>query len=391
MITDVYFPRINGVSTSIETFRSEMIELGHQVVLMAPEYPASLNDDEDIIRIPSRYLMFDKEDRMLKPAAALQLVDKLRQHDFDIIHIQTPFIAHYLGIKFSRELKLPVIETYHTYFEEYLFHYVPFLPKSVLRFLARRFTAKQCNHVDHVIVPSSAMHAKLQNYKVKTDISVLPTGLRADRFRQLDPSVFMDAYGIDSTRPRLVHVGRIAHEKNIDFLIDVLLEVKAEIPDVLMIIAGEGPALKYIKAYAHDQGLDNNIKFVGYLDRKNLLLCCYRSAQAFVFSSKTETQGLVLLESMAQGVPVVSTAFMGTRDILESERGALVAEDDVYHFAAQVVEILKNRDLQATLANEACKYAGEWNSTTMAIRQLDLYLAVIDSHQYASKLVSDPA
>lgn len=380
MLTDVFFPRINGVSTSIETFRKELISLGHQVTLLAPEYPVKIEDDKDIIRIPSRYLIFDKEDRILKTRKALKFLDEFKAHEFDLIHIQTPFLAHYLGIKFSKLLNIPVIETYHTYFEEYLFHYLPLIPKSYLRYLARRFTSVQCNDVDHVIVPSLAMKEKLQEYDVTADTTILPTGLTTDRFNQGNPGAFMKALNIDENRPRLVHVGRIAHEKNINFIIDVLAKVKQTINNVLLIIAGEGPALKHIKSYSKKLGLSDNIKFVGYLDRNKQLLSCYQSAHAFLFSSKTETQGLVLLEAMAAGTPVVSTAIMGTKDILAPEKGGLVAEDDIEDFSNKVIKILSDTALQNRLAKEARQYAREWCASSMAAKQLDLYRHIVATH-----------
>src|SRR5262245_50157904 len=125
MISDVYFPRINGVSTSIQTFRRGLHAAGHETLLIAPEYPAGHADERDIIRIPSRYLPRDPEDRMMKGGAIRALLPRLEREGFDLVHIQTPFVAHYLGVSLARSLRVPVIESYHTYFEEYLHHYVP--------------------------------------------------------------------------------------------------------------------------------------------------------------------------------------------------------------------------------------------------------------------------
>ncbi len=381
MISDVYFPRINGVSTSIETFRKELIKLGHQVTLLVPSYPIKIEDDSDILRIPSRYLIFDHEDRMLKPFAVLKRLDEFKQANYDIIHIQTPFIAHYLGSKLAQQLGIPCIETYHTYFEEYLFHYLPLIPKNALRYLARKFTSTQCNHVDRVIVPSTAMREKLIEYRVTVPIQVLPTGIDIDKFKCTDADDFMHQHNIDRNRPRLVHVGRIAHEKNIEFLIDVLKRVKQNIPDILLIVAGEGPALKHIKAYVKKLSLEDNIIFIGYLDRNTQLLSCYCSGEIFLFSSKTETQGLVLLEAMSLGVPVVSTAIMGTKDILHAQQGALVSPDDVEQFAERVSLLISDEALRQQLSYEANSYAHEWSAKTMAEKQLDFYDDVILAYQ----------
>ena len=140
MISDVYFPRINGVSTSIATFRGSLAALGHASVLIAPDYLAPAGDDAGIVRISSRYLFLVPEDRISKAGEILSRENQLRNHRFDLLHIQTPFIAHHVGVKLARRLGITAIETYHTYFEEYLYHYAPFLPKLLLKSMALSLT-----------------------------------------------------------------------------------------------------------------------------------------------------------------------------------------------------------------------------------------------------------
>ena len=298
MVSDVYFPRINGVSTSIQTFKRELEQLGHRVVVIAPEYPQQYAFENDVIRIPSRRVFMDPEDRMLKKRLAIKLLDQLKQYEFDLIHIQTPFVAHYLGRTLAKHLKLPLVVSYHTFFEEYLFHYFPFLPKNFMRLLARRFSTTQCNQVDGVVVPSSAMASGLTRYGVKRRMEILPTGIQMEHLHRdsTGADAFRQQLGIAKSRPCLVHVGRIAHEKNIEFLIHVIHRVQQQIPALAVIIAGEGPALSAIKSLVSRLGLENTVYFVGYLDRNSSLQHCYCAADAFIFASRTETQGLVLLE-----------------------------------------------------------------------------------------------
>jgi 1,2-diacylglycerol 3-alpha-glucosyltransferase len=376
MISDVYFPRINGVSTSIMTFRREFQASGHEVTLIAPDYGHGDEPDENIIRVPSRYVVVDPEDRMLRAGHVLRLTDDLRARRFDVLHIQTPFIAHYTGLKLAKRLGVPRIESYHTFFEEYLYNYISFLPKAWLRFAARRFSAAQCNDVDALVVPSSAMRDVLRRYGVRTRAEVIPTGIELTRFRNGNGAAFRQRYKIAPDRPTLVHVGRIAHEKNIDFLLRVLARIVKRLPQALLIIAGEGPALRHLRRLAAELGLRDNILFVGYLSRDAGLLDCYCAGDAFVFASRTETQGLVLLEAMALGVPVVSTAVMGTRDILAPAKGALVAEEDEEDFATKALMLLGDRELRARLSREAHDYARAWSAEALASRMLDFYQEV---------------
>jgi len=219
MISDVYFPRINGVSTSIQTFRRGLHAAGHETILIAPEYPGAAPDTEpDILRVPSRGVPRDPEDRAMKLGAIRALRPQLEKLEPDLVHIQTPFIAHYQGTALARALRVPVIETYHTYFEEYLHHYVPLLPRAVMRFVARRFTVSQCNVLDSLVVPSRAMEQALLDYGVQCPMHIIPTGMEMERFAGGDGQRFRAQLGIAPGQPVLVHVGRIAHEKNIDFL-----------------------------------------------------------------------------------------------------------------------------------------------------------------------------
>lgn len=377
MISDVYFPRINGVSTSIQTFRRSLHAAGHETVLIAPEYPAPWAGPEEgeIIRIPSRYLPRDPEDRLMKVDAIRALRPQLERRGFDIVHVQTPFVAHYQGVSLARSLGVPVVETYHTYFEEYLYHYVPLLPRSVLRFLARRFTVSQCNALDALVVPSRAMQQALEDYGVRCPMQIIPTGMEMSRFVGGDGRRFRARMDIEPQRPTLVHVGRIAHEKNIDFLFRVLRRVLQRVPDAMLIVAGEGPALAHCKSYVDALRLGRNVRFVGYLSRDSALLDCYRAGDLFVFSSRTETQGLVLLEAMALGVPVVATAYMGTADIVQPQRGAALAPDDESGFADVVTDLLRDPQRRAAMSLEARAYAATWSADAMAQRLADFYQA----------------
>ena len=381
MISDVYFPRVNGVSTSIQTFRSDLLAQGHRCVLVAPDYPAGRADDgEAMIRIHSRGVPRDPEDRLFSRSRLLALTEQLRRERFDLVHLQTPFVAHYAGVELARRLALPVVESYHTYFEHYLHHYVPALSPRLLRSLARRFTVSQCHQVDAVISPSRQMADALAAYGVTTSIEVLPTGLPAERFAAGDGARFRSRHGIPARRPMALFLGRVAHEKNIDFLLRMLVELRSRVADVLLVIAGEGPAEAHCRTLVESLGLASNVLFVGYLDRRGGLGDCYRAADVFVFASRTETQGLVLLEAMAQGTPVVSTAVMGTVDVLAGAGGAIVAPEDETAIADAVATVLSDPLRRAGLSALALQDARRWSSRGMAERLVALYGAVLERH-----------
>jgi glycosyltransferase involved in cell wall biosynthesis len=377
MLSDVYFPRVNGVSTSIKTFRRCLTDLSHEVFLIAPAYGPHDEKDERLFRIPSRYLLIDPEDRILRKKEVLRLQNTLAELAIDIVHIQTPFIAHYSGLKLARLLDVPCVETYHTHFEEYLYHYLPLLPKSIVRTVTRWFTRQQCSEVDALIVPSQAMLEVAKEYRVNTPIEIIPTGIEERFFNGCDKTHFRTQHGIGEDRPVLMHIGRVAHEKNIGFLLEVLALVRQTIPDVLLVIAGQGPALGALKKQGKTQNLQHNLLFVGYQEREKALLDCYCAGDVFVFASRTETQGLVLLEAMALGVPVVSTAMMGTKDILQPGKGALIAQEEPNDFAGKVIELLRNPQLREQLAQEGRAYGRSWSPQTMARKMVSCYQNVL--------------
>jgi 1,2-diacylglycerol 3-alpha-glucosyltransferase len=376
MISDVYFPRVNGVSTSIQTFRADLEALGVPSDLIAPEYPGGGNE-EAVLRVPSRYLFFDPEDRFMKRRAILAMARSFRGR-YDLVHIHTPFVAHSAGLRLAQKLGVPTVESYHTFFEEYFHLYLPVLPKPMLRSIAARVSRRQCNAVDSVVVPTAVIRDVLQDYGVTRPINVIPTGLNLASLEGGDGARFRAEFHIPADRPVMLTVGRVAMEKNIDFLIDVLARVRRDLPSVLFIIAGEGPALKAHRQRVEREGLTDNVLFVGYLDRRRGLLDCYAAANVFVFASRTETQGLVLLESMALGTPVISTAVLGTREVLDGARGVIAVRENLTEFSAAVTGLLRDPGRQAAMGAEARGCAAQWSSRAMAERLTQLYAGLGD-------------
>ena len=333
-------------------------------------------------------MVLDPEDRMMRARAVFRRLDTLARQRFDIIHIQTPFVAHHVGVRLSRRLNIPRVESYHTFFEEYLYHYVPVLPRSLLRAAARLFSRRQCNDLHGLVVPSQAMHGVLTQYGITAATRIIPTGLEQELHWAGDGAAFRVRHHIPPQRPTLVHVGRVAFEKNIDFLLRVVRELKRSHPDILLIIAGEGPAERHLRRLGQRLGLTDNVLFVGYLSRQGALADCYRAGDAFVFASRTETQGLVLLEAMSLGVPVVSTAIMGTRDILLGGQGALVAEENVMDFASKVRRLLDDADLRQRLGEQGREYAHQWTAEGPAQALLAFYEEMITGRATLSMSLS---
>jgi glycosyltransferase involved in cell wall biosynthesis len=389
MISDVYFPRINGVSTSIQTFRSALAGLGVRVTVVAPDYPGTdiaADASAGVVRLPARAVPLDPEDRLMHWRPLANLNGRLAStvpprdaasHNFDVVHIQTPFAAHYAGLRLARARGIPCVATYHTHFEEYLFHYIRFLPRSALRTAARGLARHQCNALDAIVVPSQPMAATLLDYGVDTPLHVIPTGLPESQFQRGDRKRFREAWAIAPERKLALFVGRAAFEKNIGFLLEMTALARRQQPHLMLVIAGEGPALPALRRQAAELRIEDHVRFVGYLPRDGGLRDCYAAADVFTFASHTETQGLVLLEAMAIGLPVLAIPALGAAEIINPARGAIPAADTPEGFAEQLVTLLERPAKLATMADEAIAFAREWDATTQGARLAALYRTLV--------------
>ena len=381
MVSDVFFPRINGVSTSIESFRRHLEALGHRVTLLCPAYPAdqpgvatASESETDIVRVSSRRVPIDPEDRLMRWRPLRRAARTLSGAPVDLVHVHTPFVAHYAGRRIARELGVPLLETYHTFFEEYADKYIPLVPRAWLRGLARRWSRRQCNAVDRLLVPSTPMRETLARYGVDTRMTVLPTGTEPDPPAPPgDAQAFRARHEIPDGVPMLLYVGRIAGEKNLGLLLDMLPTVLDRHPNAVLAIAGEGPERNRLERRAKAEGLYASMRFIGYMRRDGELQAAYRAADLFVFASRSETQGLVLLEALNQGTPVVGIAEMGTRDVLDPAGGCRIAPAAPAGFAAAVIDLLDHPNTREAMASAARGYAARWSAETMTRRLVTVY------------------
>lgn len=380
LLTDVYFPRVNGVSTSIRIFAESLQRLGHAVTIVAPDYGCHSGQEKhdppgtyEVIRVASRKIFFDPEDHLMRASGLRALLPKLLLRHWDVIHIHTPFSAHRFGVRLARFHGTPTVETYHTFFEEYVALYLPWLPTSMLRAFARWLSRRMCHEVDHLIVPSQQMVGVLASYGITTPHTVLPTGIDLEQFSGGSGLRFRRQHGIAAERPTLVTVSRLAREKNIAFLLRMLQRLVPAFPEVLFIVAGEGPDAGRLREMAVQLGLSDNVMFLGNLDRATELLDCYRAGDVFVFASPTETQGLVLIEAMATGVPIVSTAVMGTATVLTGALSALISEEDVDAFADAVARVLRSPGLRAEMSKASHQDAQRWSAQHWMQEAVGLY------------------
>ncbi len=374
ILTDTYFPQINGVSTSTQTFAEEFEKLGHGVIILGPGMAGAMESTSKIWRFKSMVFPFQKEYRVILP-----LSRQLRQFpslEVDIIHAQTPFSMGRLALYLGWKNKIPVVHTYHTYFEEYL-HYLPILPTWMLQKAASRDARRFCNACDAVVAPSTAMKQVLERYKVETPISVIPTGVPLDSISiTTDRAAYRKALGWSDDHKIVIYVGRLGEEKNLTLLMSSFEQVAAAVPLARLLIVGDGPNRKEVAQWISVNSLANRVLCLGYVPHQDVFTA-FAAADVIAFPSKTETQGLSLLEGLAVGIPAVGVRAMGVVDILGDERGGFLVDGSTAAFTDKLIALLTDDVLHREKSAGAFETAERFSARKTAGQMLDLYEHVI--------------
>ncbi|MGB9661820.1 MAG: glycosyltransferase family 4 protein [Moorellaceae bacterium] len=372
VFSDSYLPYRSGVVRSIATFAEELKRAGHRVFIFAPRY-GSEEREEDVFRFPSVRAPNFKEFALALPWAP-GLKQALRRWEVDLIHVHSPFLLGGLGARVAKELGLPLIFTYHTLYELYV-HYFPLAP-GMARRLVRKFTINFCNRCDAVIAPTREIASFLQANGVKVRVEVIPTGIVLADYEEADPGWLRRQTGLSENETILLYVGRLGKEKNVDFLLRSFARLWREAPWVHLVLVGSGPWEGFLRREVSRLGVERAVHFLGAFPF-NEMPRIYKGADVFVFASMTETQGLVLAEAKAAGLPIVAVAAYGVKEMVRHGIDGFLVPPEEEVFAATLKEIIMNRDLRLQLGTRARENALELSSSAMAERLMKLYQDVI--------------
>ncbi len=310
--TEINRPVVNGVVESVEGLARGLRSRGHEVYCFAPRMPGDEGVGDVFFRMPSLPLPTRTPYRLTLPLVGRRSVRSVIKR-LHVVHVHSPFVTGWMGLRYARRYGMPVVYTYHTQLEAYA-HYVPFDPVAT-RFATETLTRTFSNSVDAVVVPTDAMRVHLRDLGVTTRIDVVPSGIDVEHFsngrRREDLRASLGA-GAPSGR-LLLFVGRLAREKSVDVLLRALARVRDA--TLSLAIAGDGPARGELEELAAQLGIARRVRFLGEVDRDELP-DLYASSDAFVFPSTSETQGLVLAEALAAGTPVIAADTPQNRDVL---------------------------------------------------------------------------
>lgn len=391
MFTDAYFPRINGVSVSVRSYAAELTKLGHEVCVVCLEYTEeqqrnALFDEKSsdkaspfrIVRVPSNRMLFSKEDRVARLNKWRFIKKRMDAFGPDLVHVNSEAILGYFGIFYSRHRHIPYVFTFHTMWEDYLANYVPFMPDKSLRFIARKVMRHYMRHASAVIVPTTRVAEVVARYGIEQKPHILPTGIPASMQKFSLPRSLAIGGQLARKFPQvkgckiLLYAGRIVREKNLPFLYDVLVRVRERFPKTVLLMVGGGPYQEDLEALSRARGLERSVVFTGYMPASDMIYF-YKMAQVFVFPSKTETQGLVTVEAMLAGLPVVAIGELGTADVMRGDNGGFMVTEDVAEFSGRVLALLENQSLRRQKSEEARRWGSQWSISALAPQLVHCY------------------
>jgi 1,2-diacylglycerol 3-alpha-glucosyltransferase len=310
--TECYRPIQNGVVAAVDALSDALRAAGHEVLCVTPTMPGYREANASVVRVPSLPLPTATAYRLTLPLLPRHRVAAMMRRP-SIVHAHSPFVTGWLGLRTARRYAVPLVFTYHTRLEDYA-HYVPFEAGATRR-AAAHLTRTYANAADAVLVPTRAMEAHLRSLGVTSRIDIVPSGIDVDLFaggRRRDD--VRARYGVAPGERMVLSVARLAKEKNLELAIET---IAASPPGTRLVIVGDGPHRLQLRAAVLRAGVAHRVHFALELPRTQLP-DAYASADAFLFTSATETQGLVLAEALAAGLPVVAVDTPQTREVLGS-------------------------------------------------------------------------
>jgi len=375
--TNTYRPHVGGVANSVHGFAENLRKQGHRVLIVAPQFPDTPEDETDILRVPA-IQNFNGSDFSVKLPLALDISERLDTFKPDIIHSHHPFLLGDSALREARRQNCPICFTHHTLYERYT-HYVPF-DSELIRNLAIHLSTEYANLCDGVIAPSKSIADTIKKRGVDTPIKVIPTGIDLEFFQSGNRRGFRQKHGLGQDAPVVGHVGRLAEEKNLQYLArSVILAFKNE-PHARFLVVGNGPEQQTIKKQFHDSGLQKQLITAGELSGQ-ALADAYAAMDSFAFASTSETQGLVLAEAMASGKPVIALDAPGAREVVkDGHNGILLPEDSSEEAFASALKPLLSKlpgDMTQAAMETAKLFSDEHTTKTL----LECYQERIQNHQ----------
>lgn len=373
IFTNSYKPTVSGVVRSVDTFRKGLSAAGHGVYVIAPQREDYEDEEADVFRFPALELP-ERLDLSLVIPFKTQMSPTVRGIKPNVIHSQHPFVMGGLAAAFARDLKLPLVFTFHTRYDEYAQQYIPLAPK-LADMLAVEVVGRYLEKCTMIVAPTVSVRDLIwREYRDDVPVTVVPTPIDLSAYHDLDPGSVRAALKLEEAEV-LLYLGRLVGEKNLDFLLRAFARIAPQRPQARLLMAGEGTHKRELQHMAQKLGLGERVLFPGSIPHGEVPHYA-AVADLFVFPSLTDTQGLVLIEAMAAGIPAVAIEAPGSTDVLAEGGGVLVPPREEM-FAEAMLGLLIDNSRRRAMGEQAARVAQNYSLPTVTERLLQVYEAAI--------------
>lgn len=379
IFTDSYPPFINGVSTSIKMLEKALTELGNEVFIVTvnpDNMKLKYENNGKIIRLPG--IKVGIYDYRVTGAYSVRVINKIKKWNLDVIHSQTEFGVGTFARVISKQFNIPIVHTYHTFYEDYIYYITKGYFDKTSKKIVKSLTDFYCDKtIDELIVPTQKIYDIFkEKYNYDKDINIIPTGLEIENFSKENFSNedilnLKEKCNLKNDDIVLLLLGRVAREKNIEFLINCM----PNYDNVKLIIIGDGPDIDYYKKLAENK---NNISFLGKVPYENVPIY-YQLADVFVTSSKSETQGLTVIEALASSLPVLAINDESFNKVIKNGVNGYIFNDE-NEYKEILNKIIVDKSILNNMKVQARKSSLEYSSSIFAKRVLEVYEKAIEKN-----------
>lgn len=373
---NTYLPNTFGSSVSVEYFRKGLEEIGHEVYIFTPKFHGYDLKNDKAFFYPS--IMYGYKIKYPLPIPfSPEITKKISELDFDIIHTHQPFVMGQESLKNGRKNKVPVLFTYHCRYEDYT-HYVPFIQFFVKKYVSRS-VKNFANAVDCVIAPTYDIKTILQERDIKTPIEVISTGIDWEKFQKGKREETRLKFGIKNDEFCFWWLGRMEQEKNIEFLLKTISLFSRKFRKSKFMLVGNGSEMEDIKNFIETENLQDRVIVTGIVPQEEVQNY-YSAGDILLQPSKSETQGLVALEAMASGMPVLAIRATGTVDIVKDGETGFLLDENLDDFCQKAKELLENKELFRRISQKSREEAFKYDYKNKAKELVEVYKKTISCY-----------
>lgn len=384
--TNCYKPLINGVVTSIVYLKEAYEKKGHQIYIFAPKVEDYIDQEKNIFR----YRSINLTNKVKYPIAiplSFKAKKVITEFNPDLIHIHHPFVLSSVAIMYSKQLGIPKILTIHTQYDQYAYYAAP-LPQKLTQEVIKKIVSNLADKTDCIVTPSESMKALIKNYGMKNRIEVIPNAIKLSTFREkneLECLKISKRFNLKEDEKIILFVGRVATEKSIDKIIKALGIIKKHgISKTKLLIVGNGPARDELIHLVQVLGVEEEVIFCGEVNYEEIRYY-YKIADVFTMASASESFGIVTIEALASGLPVLAVKAPGAMDILTDGFDGLLTDDNIEHFAKSLEKIIRDPELRERLSKGALKTSAKYSINMISERMLNLYREIIAIQKFKGK------